>query len=139
MNSEEQIITEIVQELERAWNGSDSRAFAAQFADDASFIHIFGGQLDGRSAIEASHRRIFDTIYKGSHNNLVLKGVRFVRPDVAIALVEARLHYRENGEERELTARPTLVATKNAGRWQIVFFQNTKISTLPAAVTNLGS
>jgi len=28
-------------------------SFAALFAEDANFIHIFGGQLDGRTAIEA--------------------------------------------------------------------------------------
>jgi len=53
MTADEQAIRDILIQLEVAWNGADSRSFAAPFAEDANFIHIFGGQLDGRPAIEA--------------------------------------------------------------------------------------
>ena len=66
MTADETGIQEVVKQLEDAWNASDSRSFAAQFAEDATFIQIFGGQLDGRAAIEGSHRAIFDTIYKAA-------------------------------------------------------------------------
>ena len=66
MTTDEQALSQIVAKLEEAWNAGDSAAFASYFTDDATFIHIFGGQLDGRTAIQAIHRQIFDTIYKGS-------------------------------------------------------------------------
>jgi uncharacterized protein (TIGR02246 family) len=86
MASDEQIMQEILQQLESAWNRYDRVSFATAFADDANFIHIFGGQLDGRPAIEAAHRHIFETIYKGSHAKFMLRSIRFVRPDVAVVL-----------------------------------------------------
>jgi len=66
MKADEQVIKEILQQLESAWNRYDSATFAAGFAEDANFIHIFGGQLNGRAAIEAAHRNIFETIYRGA-------------------------------------------------------------------------
>jgi len=69
----------ILQRLEAAWNRYDSVSFAGAFAEDANFIHIFGGQLDGRPAIEAAHRNIFETIYRGSHASFALRTIRFLR------------------------------------------------------------
>jgi uncharacterized protein (TIGR02246 family) len=132
MTPDEQALGDLVKQLERAWNAADSVAFAAPFNDDAVFIHIFGGQIDGRTAIEEGHRFIFNGIYKGSRNQYTVRGVRFPRPDIAIVLVEAHLRFQEDGEAREVHARPTLIATKENGRWAIQMFQNTRITELPA-------
>ena len=59
MTADEQVIEGILEQLETAWNHYDSVAVAASFAEDANFIQIFGGQLDGRTAIQAAHRHIF--------------------------------------------------------------------------------
>ena len=134
MTADEQAIHGILQHLEAAWNVHDSRAFAAPFAEDAAFIHIFGGQLDGRPAVEASHRTIFDTIYKGSRASFKLRSIRFIRPDVAILFAQAHLDFMEGSEKRQLDTRPTLFMVKEQDKWQIVAFQNTRISELPAAV-----
>ena len=133
MTADEIAIRELVGQLEAAWNSGDSSAWASHFADDAIFIHIYGGQIDGRAAIEAAHRQIFDTVYRGSRNSFSIEGIRLVRPDVAIALVRARLKFLAADETREIHAPPTMVATKENGRWQIVAFQNTSVSELPVA------
>ncbi|PYT62572.1 MAG: DUF4440 domain-containing protein, partial [Acidobacteria bacterium] len=52
MAAAEQVIQGILQQIETAWNRYDSVSLAAAFAEDANFIQIFGGQLDGRAAIE---------------------------------------------------------------------------------------
>ena len=103
------------------------------FAEDANFIHIFGGQLDGRTAIEAGDRVIFDTIYRGSHASFMLRSIRFVRPDVAVVFARAHVKFKENSEMREIETRPTLMVVKEQAKWQIVTFQNTKISEVPTA------
>ena len=54
MTIDEGAIQEILQQFETAWNAYDSVSLAALFAEDANFIHIFAGQLDGRTAIEAA-------------------------------------------------------------------------------------
>jgi uncharacterized protein (TIGR02246 family) len=133
MASDEQIMQEILQQLESAWNRYDSVSFATAFADDANFIHIFGGQLDGRPAIEAAHRHIFETIYKGSHAKFMLRSIRFVRPDVAVVLARAHVKFKEGNEAREIETRPTLILVKEQDKWRIIAFQNTKISEVPAA------
>src|SRR5439155_6750342 len=118
---------------EIAWNAYDSVSIAALFVEDANFIQIYGGQLDGRTAIEAAHRHIFDTIYKGSHATFTLRNTRFLRPDVAIVFARAHVKFREGNEAREIETRPTLIVVKEQDKWQIVAFQNTKISEVPAA------
>ena len=133
MTPDEQAIERILQQIEIAWNHYDSVSLAAVFAEDANFIHIYGGQLDGRAAIEASHRNIFETIYKGSQVRFMLRNIRFLRPDVALLFARCRLQFKEGHEAREIETRPTLVLVKEQDKWQIVGFQNTKVSDVPAA------
>jgi uncharacterized protein (TIGR02246 family) len=129
MTKDEAAIQDILKQLETAWNAYDSTSFAAAFAEDANFIQIFGGQLDGRPAIEAAHHHIFNTIYKGSHAIFQLRSIRFVRPDVAIVFSRAQVNFSEG----KIETRPTLIVTKEESAWQIVAFQNTKISDVPSA------
>jgi uncharacterized protein (TIGR02246 family) len=91
MHDAEQEIQQIVKKLERAWNAGDSTAFAAPFAEDADFVDVLGLHHSGRAPIEAGHRQVFDTIYQGSRVGYSVEGIRFVRPDVAIAFIRARL------------------------------------------------
>jgi uncharacterized protein (TIGR02246 family) len=133
MTADERAIQEILQQMEAAWNAYDSVGIAALFAEDANFIQIFGGQLDGRTAIEAAHRVIFNTIYKGSHATFMLRSIRFVRLDVAVVFAGAQVKFKENNEAREIETRPTFIVVKEEERWQIVTFQNTKVSQVPAA------
>jgi uncharacterized protein (TIGR02246 family) len=133
MTTDEGAIQAILQQIEAAWNAYDSVSIAALFAEDANFIQIFGGQLDGRTAIEAAHRVIFNTIYRGSHARFMLRSIRFVRPDVAVVFARAHVKFKENNETREIETRPTLIVVKEQAKWQIVAFQNTKISEVPTA------
>jgi uncharacterized protein (TIGR02246 family) len=133
MTTDAEAIQDILKQMEAAWNSYDSVSLAALFSEDANFIQIFGGQLDGRTAIEASHRVIFDTIYRGSHASFMLRSIRFLRPDVAVVFAGAHLQFKEGNEIREMNTRPTLVVVKEQSNWRIVTFQNTKISEMPTA------
>jgi uncharacterized protein (TIGR02246 family) len=133
MTADEVAIQDILKRFEAAWNSYDSVSLAALFADDANFIHIFGGQLDGRTAIEAAHRAIFNTIYRKSHASLMLQSIRVLRPDVAVVFAHMHVQLSEPDETREMETRPTLIVVKEQAHWQIVAFQNTKISEVPAA------
>ena len=121
----EEPIRDLVRWLEMSWNSSASAGFATSFAEDADFINILGMHHTGRSSIEAGHRQIFDTIYKGSRVGYTLEKVRFVRPDVAIAFVRARLELLDG---KILETRPTLTLARTGNRWQIVVLQNTLIA-----------
>ncbi len=131
MTADERAIQDILGRIETAWNSYDSVALAAVFAEDANFIHIFGGQLDGRAAIEAAHRVIFDTIYKGSQANWTVRSIRFLRPEIAVVFARAHVWFPEGDEARAIETRPTLIMVKQQAAWQIVAFQNTKLSEVP--------
>ena len=130
MTTDEKALTNIVQHLCDSWNAGDHAGFAAPFSEDATFIYIFGGQIDGRKAIEEAHGMIFEGMYKGSRNQYTVRNIRFLRPDVAVVLVEAHLQFQEG----EIRARPTLVAVNEDGRWVLQAFQNTQITPFPAAM-----
>jgi uncharacterized protein (TIGR02246 family) len=131
MTADEQSLHDLTREMQDAWNAADAAGFVAHFLEDCTFIHIYGGQIDGRRAVEEAHREIFNGVYKGSRNLYTVRSVRFPRPDVAIVLVEAHLRFQADGQPREIKARPTLFAVKEAGRWVLEMFQNTQISEMP--------
>jgi uncharacterized protein (TIGR02246 family) len=56
----ERIVSDIVGELERAWNAADGAAFARSFAEDADFVNIRG-----------EHMRTRDVTIAAFHNTLV--------------------------------------------------------------------
>jgi uncharacterized protein (TIGR02246 family) len=141
MLNDEQSIRGIVERLEQAWNHSDSTAFAEVFAEDADFVDILGRHHRGRATIEAGHRQIFDTIYRGSRNTSTVEWVRFLRRDIAVVFLRAELLSRLGGavdqarraaqvSEHPATAqaRPTLILSNNGRGWEIVAFQNTRIA-----------
>src|SRR5205823_1329217 len=119
MAAAEQVIQGILQQIVTAWNRYDSVSLAAAFAEDANFIQIFGGQLDGRAAIKAAHRHIFETIYRGSDASFTLRSIRFLRPDVAVVFSRAHVKFKEGNETREIETRPTLIVAKEQSNWQI--------------------
>jgi len=132
MTSDEKALHEMVYHLEAAWNAADGQSFAEAFADDADFIHILGGYYKGRAAIEAGHRMILGTIYKGSTVRYSVERIRFLRPDAAIVFLRQYLQFFEGGSPTELEARPTLITDKRDGKWQIVLLQNTRITEASA-------
>ena len=60
----ERIVSDLIAELENAWNAADGSAFAQPFAQDADFVNIRGEHVRTREAIGKGHQGIFDTIYK---------------------------------------------------------------------------
>ena len=133
MTGEERTLHGMVYQLEAAWNAADSASFAALFADDADFIHILGGYYTGRAAIEAGHRMIFGTRYKGSTVRYSVEKIRFLRPDIALVFLRQFLQFQEGGAASELETRPTLIAERVDGSWRIAALQNTRITEVGTA------
>lgn len=131
MTTDDQGIRDIINRFEASWNTANSKTLVEEFAPDADFIHIFGGQLEGHAAIEAAHRQIFETVYKGSYVKFTVLKIRMVKPEVAVVLTQAHLDFFEGETHRQMDARPTFVAVKENERWKIVTFQNTRILEMP--------
>jgi uncharacterized protein (TIGR02246 family) len=61
-------------------------ALAALFAEDADFTNVRGEHAGERKAIEDMHAPLFTGfVFKGSHLTGELHGVRFLKPDIAVA------------------------------------------------------
>lgn len=126
-DKDEASIRQIVQQVQGGWNAHDGKAFAAPFASDADYVVVNGMSIKGRDAIEKGHVAIFTTIYKDSHNVGTVKGVRFLRPDVAVVHVEWNLEFSMGSEKRKGHAINTMIMTKDDGKWSIAAFQNTPV------------
>lgn len=125
--ADETAIKQLVQQVQDAWNAHDGAAFSAPFAADADYIVVNGMKIKGRDEIEKGHTRIFTTIYKDSQNTATVKGIRFLRADVALVHVEWNLKFTAGGEKRNARAINSWVVTKDNGKWSIASFQNTPI------------
>jgi uncharacterized protein (TIGR02246 family) len=123
--ADEAALRESVKQLETGWNTKSGAVFAKPFAEDADYVIINGMYIKGRATIEASHQRIFDTIYKDTNISLTVKQIRFLRPDVAVVHVSGH----RDGPTKELVqdAIVTLVMTKERQGWTIAAFQNTAV------------
>ncbi|HEX8906021.1 MAG TPA: SgcJ/EcaC family oxidoreductase [Longimicrobiaceae bacterium] len=124
-------IATIVQALQDAWNAGDGAGFTAPFADDADFVNIMGMHVRGRDAIAAGHEHIFRTLYAGSRIEYRLKSARLLRPDVALAHVDARLHVPAGPMAGDMAALWSAVLTRDGGGWRIASFHNTRLQERP--------
>ncbi|MBI1209919.1 MAG: SgcJ/EcaC family oxidoreductase [Alphaproteobacteria bacterium] len=145
---DDRAIADIVARAEAAWNKGDAEAFCAEMADDVDFINVLGERHQGRDGVVRGHQFIFSTIYKDSRVRYTIDRIRYVRPDVALAFMHAKLisrlpantitsaqrQSRLDEEMHESQARPTTVLAKDGGRWRIVAFHNTNIALQPTAL-----
>jgi uncharacterized protein (TIGR02246 family) len=119
-SGDEAAIRGLVEQLVEGWNAGDGAAYARPFAADADFTNILGFKAHGRDLIARGHAEILSTIYKGIRVAATVEGIRFLRPDVAVA--DVALEYSEGSPTRRASA--GLVATKEADGWSIAVFRN---------------
>jgi uncharacterized protein (TIGR02246 family) len=133
--AERRAIIELGKTIQDAWNRGDAAGYGAQFTDDADFVAWTGAHGRGRQAIEDAHRQLFDGPLAGSRMILVdddaesapPESLRFVRPDTAIMIVSGVVTLASQlatGPDHESVQ--TLVLIKNANRWRVTVFHNTR-------------
>lgn len=137
---DEGAIRSIVQSASDAWNRGDAESFAAHYAENGDFTNVIGQQLYGKEAFIAQHAKIFSTIYKGSHNELVVSKITFLRPDVALVDIDGILKGAlrippglKPFDDGGLHVKLLEVMTKENGSWVIAAFHNVAVFPLPAA------
>jgi uncharacterized protein (TIGR02246 family) len=124
----DRIVSDLVSELEKAWNAADGAGFARPFADDADFVNIRGEHNRSREAIAKGHQGIFNTIYKGSSVQYQVLGVRAIAAGVLLAHVTSTLKAPAGplaGEHRSLF---TMVLVQDQHDWRIAGFHNTLVT-----------
>jgi hypothetical protein len=145
-SSDEQAVTEVVNQLRDAWNRHDMNAFGALFAPDADFVNVTATHWHGRAAIQLNHAFLHGTIsldspgvalpkavygiFKTSVMSIKQIDVRFLRKDVAAVQVQTEMA----GDARTQNLRRsflTIILTQEGGRWLIAVAQNTEINRPP--------
>jgi len=128
-------IHDVLSRLTDAWNAGDAEAYARLFTEDADYVTFFGVNFPGRVTIESAHRALFEGPLRGS--KLIGGGdgakVRFLRPDVAVAVVGGGSSLTgEAATDPGRASTLTFVLVKDDEDWRIASFQNTRVSD-PAA------
>jgi uncharacterized protein (TIGR02246 family) len=126
--NDERGVSDLVAELEKAWNAADGEGFARPFAEDADFVNIRGDHLRSREAIARGHQGIFDTIYKGSVVRFQVAAVRAIAPDVLLVHVKSTLKAPTGPLAGEHHSLFTAVLTRAPDGWRIAAFHNTLIA-----------
>ena len=127
MNAHERIVSDIVGELERAWNSADGAAFARPFTDDADFVNIRGEHMRTREVIGKGHQGIFNTIYKGSVVRYQVSAAREIAPAVLVAHVKSKLNAPTGPLAGEHGSLFTVVLVRQQDEWRIAAFHNTLV------------
>ena len=127
MHVDREAISNIVKELEDAWNAADGARFGVPFTDDADFVTIRAEHLRTREAIAKGHQGIFDTIYKGSTVRYEVSSVRSIAPGVMLAHVKTHLKAPTGPLAGEHNSLFTIVLVQQQRDWRIAAFHNTLI------------
>jgi hypothetical protein len=123
VTADEQVIEGILQQIETAWNRFDSVSLAA----------VFARMPTSAAESECSAARRWHGCLCRSSRRCAGAPLYGRPPDAAVVFSRAHVKFKEGNEGREIETRPTLIVVKENGKWQIVAFQNTRISEVPAA------
>jgi uncharacterized protein (TIGR02246 family) len=83
--------------------------------------------INGRQAVAEAHKGLFEGPYKGTHLEVNIEKIRFIRPDVAIAHGYGTM--TAGGEVRE-RSRASGVLVRTGDQWLIESFQLTPIQEM---------
>ena|SRR6476469_8442609 len=138
VSDEQALRTLIADGMEASWNAHhpEQAVTADKAVEDADFINIYGGWTKGRERFSETIARLHAPagLFHASTRRHAVEQLRFIRPDVAVAIVRA-FDVREAGKPTGEETRAVIVYSKEAGHWKLTTFQNTIIrqSTTPAA------
>lgn len=133
-----------VERLAAAWNARDAAALAACLTSDVSFVGIIGERYDGREIVELSYRHVFDTILKGARAAFTIERIKFLKPDIAVALVHQKVTshmpqaaFASTARQREMSdelhdseARSTLTLVRQDRTWLIAALHGTLVASV---------
>lgn len=129
-------IEQTVANFLNAWNTHDVHAFAMTFTEDADFTNVLGVHAQGRANVETFHARVFDTVFKHSHQTAQIRSLRFLGPDLAAVDVDWQMTgVVRNGipVPRRKGLLDWIMAKQADGSWLIEIMHNTELTNAPAS------
>jgi uncharacterized protein (TIGR02246 family) len=122
---EQDTVQHYLDRVRRAWDAGDAARYAAEFAEDASYVIFLGDALLGRAAIEQTHREVFTRWQRGTRMVVEPIDVRHPDPDTAVVTTIGGIGTTDPiGFDKF----QTYTLRRRSGRWQCVAFQNTEMS-----------
>ncbi|MGB3443415.1 MAG: SgcJ/EcaC family oxidoreductase [Actinophytocola sp.] len=121
-------IRQIVADVERGFNAGDATLMNKHVAPDAALVGATGVRLVGIDEVMAASEALLAGPFRDQYARYVVRDVRFVRPDVALAYKEAYA-VTADGEPIDLDHAmcALYVLVKEDGRWLITARQNTLV------------
>jgi uncharacterized protein (TIGR02246 family) len=131
-------IKKLFADFNDAFNAHDAHAVSLLFTDDSDFITIQGATTTGKAEIEQHLAPLFAGRLKTVHRDVTLRGIRFVRPDVAT--VDSDFETSGLMGASGTAAPPAKglydwIVTKQNGRWQIAVWHESNLPVAPAPPT----
>jgi uncharacterized protein (TIGR02246 family) len=136
---DEAALRRLIADGEAAANRGDDPGNAVNIDPDVMFTNIFGTVFRGRSEWVERHRFLQTVLFKGAKLKQEIRRIYFVRPDVALVLVESEVSGIKNlPPGTSMTPDGTLrtlglsVFTKEGDRWMMAAWHNTDVKPVPA-------
>jgi uncharacterized protein (TIGR02246 family) len=123
------IASDVLSELESAWNDADGVRYGNVFTPDADFVDIRGSHHQGAAAIGHGHQGIFATIYAGSTVDYTARTTAQVAPEVILGIVESTLDAPSGPLQGVHRSTATVLLLRDNGAWKIRSFHNTLVAT----------
>ena len=124
---EEKAIRQVAKDYETLWNKHDMNAFSNLFTDDAEWVNVVGMVWRGKAEIMKAHRAVHETYFKNRSVLVDDMTVRFIRPDVAVAIAKWKVDGFDAPDGRHFdkgTDVSTLIFAKQNGKWLIASGEN---------------
>jgi uncharacterized protein (TIGR02246 family) len=118
---DEELIRQVAQRWEAAWNAHDMAAMAALVTDDADFVNVWGLHWHGRARIEQEHAERHRAQFKDTAWITREVQVQFVRSDVALVHLAWSMQPPREGLF-------TWIMLKEQGKWLIRAAHNTNVA-----------
>lgn len=134
--ADEKAIRQVAKDYETRWNKHDMDAFAELFTDDADWVNVVGMVWRGKPEIMKAHRAFHETNFKDRSVYLDEMTVRFIRPDVAVAIAKWKVDGFTAPDGRQFDKGlnvSMLMFTKQNNRWLIASGENVTVDPIAAA------
>jgi uncharacterized protein (TIGR02246 family) len=128
LSEDEEAIRKIIAESIDRFNRMHLGPQAADYTADADFVNVYGTWRKGAAEIQSGQQQRMETVLKDAKITLLDLRIRFIRPDVAIAIQSHRMSGMRDPTGNTMPPhieRPIRVLVKDDGKWRITAFHNT--------------